>query len=108
MAFEVVKEIANIEMQGEKLVNDARQQAKNEEKDAIDKYNKIIENAKKEAEKCYDERISYYEKEADKFIKPTLEKNEKAVKDIGNLSGDIINRAINMVIERIVVSHGNS
>lgn len=108
MAFEVVKEIANIEKQGEKLVNDARQQAKEEGSDAINKSNMIIENARKEAKKYYDERISYYEKEADKLIKPIVEESDKMIKDIGNLSNDILNKAINMVIERIVVSHGNS
>ena len=108
MALEVVKEITSIESQGDKLINDPKISAREEEKKANNEAQKIIAETKNKAEKYYNDKITAYEKQANDLIKPIMEESEGTIKKINNLPEKIINKAVNMVIERIVVSHGNS
>jgi V/A-type H+-transporting ATPase subunit G/H len=69
---------------------------------------KIIQNAKKEADEYYKAIILKYEQEAIELSKFIMEESERTINNIKNIPTELIDRAANMVIERIVNSHGNS
>ena len=89
MALEAINEIKEAEKKAEKIISEANQDAK-----------EIISNATKEAEIKYNDIISEAE--------PLLKSGAKEIEAIHNMSQDLKDNAINIVVERIVKIHGNS
>lgn len=108
MAFDVVKKITDTEKEGEELVKKAQALAAETQKKSKDEAEAIIESAKEKAEECYKNTISKYEREASAASNPIIEESRNFRMKLTNIPADSMNRAVNMVIERIVNSHGNS
>lgn len=108
MALEAINEIKETEKKAEAIILDSKQNAK-----------EIISNATKEADIKYDEIVSGAKTKANSLLKSALEEGnsnaepilkvgDKEVKNIHNMSQDLKDNAINIVVERIVKIHGNS
>lgn len=108
MALDVVKQIIDVEKEGEEVIKKARIDATEMQKSAQQESDSIIKRAKSEADKYYKEVISGYEMEATEKVKPIKENSEKEKERLRNIQSDLVEKAVNMVIERIVNSHGNS
>jgi vacuolar-type H+-ATPase subunit H len=108
LAFEIIKQITEIEREGDEIVKNAQLHAMEVQKEARIDAEKIIQNAKKEADEYYKAIILKYEQEAIELSKFIMEESERTINNIKNIPTELIDRAANMVIERIVNSHGNS
>lgn len=108
LAFEVVKQISSIEKEGEELVKNAGLKAVEVQKASKQEAEEIIEKAKADAQEYYKMTMERYEQEAGIEVKPILEQAEISKNKLQNISPDIMDRAVNLVIERIVNSNGNS
>lgn len=108
LAFDVVKKITDTEKEGEEIIKKAQALAAEIQKKSKDEAEGIIENAKEKAEEYYKNTISKYEKEAEAASKPIIEESQNSRMKLSNIPVDLMNRAANMVIERMVNSHGNS
>lgn len=108
MAFEVVKQIIDVEKEGEELIKKANSKSQEIIKSAREEANSIINEAKKESENYYNVLMSQYEGEAIEESKPIIEQSEVVNTQLKNIPLDLLDRAVNMVIERIVNSHGDS
>ncbi|MCX7694461.1 MAG: hypothetical protein N2Z71_01930 [Caloramator sp.] len=108
MALDVVKKISEIEKQGEELIKEAQRRANDILKNAKDEAENIKREAQENAEAFYRETIAKFEHEAKNQIEPMIADAERKKQEITNIPKDKMERAINMVIERIVNSHGNS
>ncbi|QCX33013.1 ATPase [Caloramator sp. E03] len=108
MAFEIVKQITQIEEEGDRLIKEAQNNALEIQKRAKEEAKQIIDRAKSEAENYYNSVIQKYEKDAQKDVQAILNENDKVIKELNEISKDRLNKAVNLVIERIVNSHGNS
>lgn len=106
--MEVVKRIIDTEKEGEEIIKKAQSFAAEIQKKSKDDAEAIIENTKEKAEEYYKNTIFKYEMEAKEASKPMLEENQKSKAKLNNISTELMDRAVNMVIERIVDSHGNS
>jgi V/A-type H+/Na+-transporting ATPase subunit G/H len=108
LAFEVVKQILDVEREGEEVVKRAQSEAQNLQNSAKEEAELILKNAAQEAEEYYKSVISKYETQAQQDIAPLEEEGKGARGKFIDVSQDLLDRAVNMVIERIVNSHGNS
>lgn len=108
MAFDVVKQITEIEKEGEQLVKNAQLQSAEIIKNAQKEAEVIIQGARKEAEGYYNKVMVDSETEANVLSKPILENSQVIKHKLEKISDETMNRALNMVIERIVNSHGDS
>ena len=108
MALEAINEIKEAEKKADAIISDAKQNAK-----------EIVNNATKEADIKYDEIVSDAKTKANNLLKaaleegnsnaePILKMGEKEIEAIRNMSQDLKDNAINIVVERIVKIHGNS
>lgn len=106
--MEVVKRIVDAEKEGEEIIKKAQSFASEIQKKSKDEAEAIIEEAKEKAEEYYKNTIFKYEMEAKEATKPMFEENQKSKAKLNNISAEMMDRVVNMVIERIVDSHGNS
>lgn len=108
MALEAINEIKEAEKKAEMIISEAKQNAK-----------EIVSGATKEADIKYDEIISEAKAKANNLLNAALEEGnsntepilkigEKEIEAIRNMSQDLKDNAINIVVERIVKIHGNS
>ena len=97
MALEAINEIKEAEKKAEKIISEANQDAK-----------EIISNATKEAEIKYNDILSAALEEGNSNAEPLLKSGAKEIEAIHNMSQDLKDNAINIVVERIVKIHGNS
>lgn len=108
MAFDVVKQITEIEKEGEQLVKNAQLQSSEIIKNAQKEAEAIVQGARKEAEGYYNKVIADFENQANELSKPILESSRALKDELQKISGEKLDGALNMVIERIVNSHGDS
>lgn len=108
MAVEAIQKIKEAEEKGAEIIAKAKEEAKNliktAEKEAALKYEDIIKASKEEAEAL----IKKAEEEGRKIAEPILEKGISERKEILNMDSIKTSKAINLIYERIVKSHGNS
>ena len=108
MALEAINEIKEAEKKAEKIISEANQDAKeiisNATKEAEIKYNDIISEAKTKA----NDLLSAALEEGNSNAEPLLKSVAKEIEAIHNMSQDLKDNAINIVVERIVKIHGNS
>ena len=108
MAIEAIKEIRKVEMQADEMIKKSHEQSK-----------KIISDATNEGEKRYNEIISEAKSVAQEIMNNAEEAGKKEAKiilsegkgkcaEVSDLTSDKINDAVNLVIERIVKTNGNS
>lgn len=107
MALDVVKQLIDIEREGEDLVKKANALAIEVQKTAKEQAEQIIQEAKKKSEEYYASTLQRYEEEAKVESMPIVENNKKEIERLKNIPEDLLARSVNMVIERIVNSHGN-
>lgn len=108
MALDIVKQIIDVEKEGEELIKKAHIDAVEMQKQTEQEVNSIIKRAESEADKYYKDVISKYEIKANEEVKPIIKDSDKEKEELKNIPSDLLNKAVNMVIERIVNSHGNS
>ncbi len=108
MAYDVIKKITDTEKEGEEIIKKAQAEASKILKNSKDEAESIIETAKEKADEYYKSIISKYELEAREASKPIIEESQSSRKKLANVPAELMNSAVNMVIERIVNSHGNS
>ena len=108
MALEAINDIKKAEDKAEILVQEAQAQSKELIKSAKimaeQEYNNILNSANLRK----NEILKKSEEDGNFEAKPILEKGEKEVEDIKNISDEKKNNAINLIVERIVKIHGNS
>lgn len=108
MAIGVLKEIKEAEAAAENIRLQALAESKEKIKNAKDKADKDLDAAAQEAEKIISTTISQKEEEAKKKAEEILKSSEKDCEAIRKVSKDRIERAVNLVIERIVRLNGGS
>ena len=134
MAIEAIKEIKKVELQADEMIKKAHEQSKKIISDATieadERYNSIIEEAKnvklfigigkrvnnlKLLYKGYEEAknvargiVSNAEEAGRKEADVILSEGEKQCAEVSSLKGSKIDSAVNLVIERIVKTNGNS
>lgn len=108
MAIEAIKEIKKVEMQADEMIKKAHEQSKKIISDATiqadERYNSIIEEARNVARGI----ISNAEDAGRKEAEVILSEGEEQCAEVSNLTGSKIDSAVNLVIERIVKTNGNS
>ena len=108
MALDAINEIKKAELQAEDMISEANKASKelilNAHSEAEKQYDSIVKDARAKADKLIQEAVEAGNVEA----KPILENGEKEKESIRNLSPTLKENAINIVVERIVKSHGNS
>ena len=108
MALEAINEIKEAEKKADAIISDAKQNAKeivnNATKEADIKYDEIVSDAKTKANNL----LSAALEEGNSNAEPILEMGEKEIEAIRNMSQDLKDNAINIVVERIVKIRGNS
>ena len=82
----------------------AKEIINNATKEANIKYDEIVSNAKTKANNLLNAALE----EGNSNAKPILKMGEKEIEAIKNMSQDLKDNAINIVVERIVKIHGNS
>lgn len=108
MGLEVVKEIIRVEKEGSDIVEKAKADALKLEQEVLKKAEDIICQAEVKAKADYEKVIKTYEDEAYKEERLLIEKNRLAKDNILNILPERWNKAVNLVIERIVSGFGNS
>ncbi|WP_251860459.1 ATPase [Clostridium sp. Marseille-Q2269] len=108
MAKDAIKEIKETEGAANKIINDAklesREIVKKAEENAIKEYKNIIDKSSLEAKKIMDQVENKANEEASLIIK---DGNNKA-NEILNVSNELLDKAVNLVVERIVKFNGDS
>lgn len=108
LAFDVVKKITDTEKEGEEIIKRAHTEASEILKKSKNEAEAIIDSAKQRADEYYKNTISKYELEAREASRPFIEESQSSRTKLANVPTELMNSAVNMVIERIVNSHGNS
>ena len=108
MSIEAIKEIKKVELQADEMIKKAHEQSKKIISDATieadERYNSIIEEAKNVARGI----VSNAEEAGRKEAEVILSEGEKQCAEVSSLKGSKIDSAVNLVIERIVKTNGNS
>lgn len=106
--MEAIQKIKQAEEKGEEIVAKAKSEAKDlikeVTKEAALKYENIIKEGKEEAQSL----IKKAEDEGRKVAEPILEKGKSEKEAILNMNSIKLDKAVNLIYERIVKSHGNS
>lgn len=108
MGLEVIKEIIQVEKECSDIVDKAKTDALKIEQEAFKKAEDIICQAEAKAKADYEEVIKAYEDEARKEEDLLIKKNHMAKDNIMNIPPERWDKAVNLVIERIVSGVGNS
>lgn len=108
MGLEVIKEIIHVEKEGSDIVEKAKADALKIEQEALKKAEDIICQAETKAKADYEKVIKAYEDEAKNEESLLIEKNRIAKNNILNILPEKWDKAVNLVIERIVSGVGNS
>ncbi|HDK7167274.1 ATP synthase F0 subunit B [Clostridium sporogenes] len=108
MAKDAIKEIKAAEEEANKIINDAKLESreiiKKAEENALKEYKDIINKSSLEAKRIMDEVESKANGEATLIFKEGKEKAD----EILNVSNDLLDKAVNLVVERIVNFNGDS
>ena len=108
MALKAINEIKKVEEQAEEMIKQDHHQSKEiiskATLQADEEYKKIVDEGKKKAFEIINDAVLSGEKEAAILLKDGVKKCE----NIYNLSDDKIDKAIKLVIERVVNTDGNS
>ena len=104
MALQAINEIKKAELQAENMIAASKELILKANSEAEEQYNTIVKEARAKADKLIEEAVEAGNVEA----KPILENGEKEKESIRNLSPELKENAINIVVERIVKIHGNS
>lgn len=108
MALDIIKQITDIEREGDEIIKKSQEEALQILKESNEKAESILDEASKKSLEDYNNVISKYEKEAELDSKPIIEESNTTINALNNISQDLLDKAVNLVIERIVNSHGNS
>lgn len=109
MAKDAIKEIKSAEEEANKIIDNAklegREIIKKAEEDALKEYKDIINKASLEAKKIMDEVENKANGGEAELI---FKEGKKEADSILNVSNDLLDKAVNFVVERIVKFNGNS
>lgn len=108
LAIEVLKEIKEAEDAAENLRRQALARSKEIIKNATEEAEKELDNANQTAQTLASQIIKQKEGEAKEKVNSILELSNKDCEAIRNISQEKIDKAANLVIERIVKPDGNS
>ncbi len=108
LGFDVVKEIINVEKEGACLVEKARNEALVLQMKTTKETERIICEAESKAREAYDRVIAGYEEKAKEEEEKILKENQLLKSRILDIPSERWDKAVNLVIERIVSGVGNS
>jgi vacuolar-type H+-ATPase subunit H len=108
LGFEVIKEIIHVEKEGCDMMDKAKAGALKTEQESLKTAEEIICQAEAKARADYEGVLKAYEEEAKKEEILLIEENQQAKGDILNIMPERLDKAVNLVIERIVSGVGNS
>ncbi len=108
MAKEAIEAVREAEQEANRMLQDATQTSRDIKKEAErlaeEKYQQILEEANREAEEIKQKALQ----EGEAVAKPILEKGMKESERLIALSDEDLSQAVNIIIERIVNTYGNS
>jgi V/A-type H+-transporting ATPase subunit G/H len=108
LAQDAIKEIKSAEEEANKIIDNAKLESreiiKKAEESALKEYKDIINKSSLEAKKIMDE----VENKANGEAELIFDKGKKEADAILNVSNDLLDKAVNFVVERIVKFNGNS
>lgn len=108
LGVEVIKDIIRVEKEGSDIVDKAKANALKAEQEALKTAEDIINQAEAKAKEDYEKVLKIYEEEARKEESLLMEKNRLEKDNILNIVPERWDKAVNLVIERIVSGVGNS
>ena len=108
MATEVLKEIRDIEIAAENLKKQALAREKDIIKAATEQADKELKDSTKKAQEKASSIIKQKEDEAREEAKKILEAGNRDCDSIKAVSEEKVQKAVNLVIERIVTPYGSS
>lgn len=108
MAVEVVKEIRDAEARADELKKRAAESAKQTVNASSEEAEKRYADALEEAEKAFHETVRAKEGEAKSKASQMLDDSSKRCRTVSNVDPDRMNRAVELIIERIVKPDVNS
>jgi V/A-type H+-transporting ATPase subunit G/H len=108
LALDVINSLIEAETKADLIISEAEAKKKDiikaAEQRANEEYSRIITEANSEAKGIIDDAVLDVQKE----VEPIKERGKQEEETILNLSYDKLNKAVDMVIERIVKTNGNS
>lgn len=108
MVKEAIKAVKEAEAEANKILQEANETSRNLKREgealAEEKYRQIMEEAKREAEGIKEKALQ----EGEAIAKPIMEKGMKESEELAALSNEELDKAVNIIIERIVNINGNS
>lgn len=108
MALEVIKEIKAAEDQAESIIKEAENKEKELMKDAEIQGKKMEEKIMGEAKEEYRRILAEAEEEGNRKAEPIIKNGEKEILNLKDISPELREKAVNLIIERIVMADGNS
>lgn len=108
MAIEAIKEIKKVEMQADEMIRKSHEQSKKIISDATIEGDEIYNSIITEAKNAANEIISNAENAGRKDAEIILSEGKGQCAEVSNLTNSKIDLAVNLVIERIVKTNGNS
>ncbi|HOJ11571.1 MAG TPA: hypothetical protein PK733_13400 [Clostridiales bacterium] len=108
MTIEIVRSIKNAEQEADNLIKESISKAHNIMSDAEKQKNEVLAKIVEEAEQESANLLMNMEKEVQGEIEGIYRKAEEEGKLIKNKARTNINKAVDIVVERIVNSHVNS
>lgn len=108
MAAEVINEIQRAEAKADELIKNAQSDAskitKDAEKKSLLEYKKILDDAKAQRQQIMNDAVA----KAEKNTEYIFEEGRNEANNIKKISNEKVERAVNLVIERIVNINGDS
>jgi V/A-type H+-transporting ATPase subunit G/H len=108
LVLEVVKQIREAEIRADDIKRSAQERANEVIRNAKKQAEDFIDDAQKKAGAIASEIMIKYEKEADEQVRQIAESNTANISQIKQVPNDETEKAVNLIIERIVGSRGNS
>lgn len=108
LAIEAIKSIKECEQRGNEVIAKAQAEAKDIIKkakmDGDNMYEEILKQAKDEKNRI----LSNAEEEGKNMANPIIARCEDEIKSYSNINGEKLDKAVKLIYERIVRSHGNN
>lgn len=108
LANNAIEKIKDAELNAKKILQKAQEEAiflrDESRRKCIERCEKMIQNALQDAEKVKNR----YQEEGEKIAKPIFEEAEKNISKIRNVEEGVLDSIVDLIVERIVSSNGNS
>ncbi|MDV3427245.1 MAG: ATP synthase archaeal subunit H [Bacillota bacterium] len=107
MALDAIKEIKEAEEKAQSIIKEAENKGKELLKNAEIQGKKIEEDLMKEAKEECNTILAAAEQEGNEKAKPIIDDGDKEILNLKNISPELKEKAVNLIVERIVMRSGN-